>query len=167
MQIDDTTARWLVGLTITAIGSVIVATWRTARLSRDGEKALDDYAALSAAVFGDEKRDPPIVGLRSRLRAAERTIAEQAKVLRAICRALRIPPTSDEHAIVEAVQRALAEHSAPTFAAVAAEDTGAHRRAQLGWHEQADPLPPPAPRRRPPLPTTYGGDEPGGEDGER
>lgn len=161
MQIDDTTARWLAGLAVTAIGSLIVATWRTARLSRDGEKIRDDTAALNAAVFGDERLNPPIVGVRSRLRAAEKAIAEQAKTLRAICHALRIPPTSDEHAIVDAVRRAIAEHAAPTFAPSALEDTGSYRRAL------PEPLPPPPPRRRPPLPTGYSGEDPGGEDGDQ
>lgn len=58
----------------------------------------------------DESADPKIRdGLVRRFDDAEKTVEAHAKLLRALARALRIPPTSDEHEIVEAVRAAIAE----------------------------------------------------------
>lgn len=62
-------------------------------------------------VEGDEQAADPKTrdGLVRRFEDAETTVASHARLLRALARALRIPPTSDEHEIVDAVRAAIAE----------------------------------------------------------
>lgn len=101
---------------------------------------------LIVMVQGNPESDDPEErdGHAGRLSDAETTLEAHNKVLRAFCRALRIPATSDEHEIVEAIKAAIIDGRI-------VETTGSHRAIVL-----EPSLPPPArhptPYRGPPIP---------------
>lgn len=104
------------------------------------------------ALKGDDaSRDPKERdGALRRLDDTEVTVGALVKFNRALCVALRIPPTSDEHVIAAAVERAIANGSivvrgsgVQTVEGDPIEDTGRHRAILV------EALPAPAPTRRP------------------
>jgi hypothetical protein len=80
---------------------------------------------IRKALFGDdeEKSDSKVkLGMLRRQDQTEDVVAGLSRFMRALCIALRIPPTSDEHKIVEAVERAIDERAAGMIA----EQSGGH-----------------------------------------
>jgi hypothetical protein len=114
-------------------------------------RRVDDVGKIPemfAALFGD-KDD---IGTVKRVEQVENTTAAIVKFHRSLCVALRIPPTSDEHRIVEAVERAIAEQAT----AVVHEQSGGHpaiSRIPTGRHPALSVTgwgdPPPARRPTP------------------
>lgn len=132
----DTTTVVAVGAALSVAGGGVL--WTASQLA-----ALRRLHALIKRVDGDTESDDPKArdGHAGRLSDVEDTVEAHQRFLRALARALRVAPTSDEHEIANAIRQALAEGR------VAANDTGSHPALQIA------PLPPPAPRH----PTPYRG----------
>lgn len=103
---------------------------------------LRRLGALIKRVDGDPESDLPALrdGHAGRLSDAETTLQAHGKFLRAIAKALRIASTSDEHDIIDAINRAMSEGR------FSGETTGQHRAIVV------EALPSPATITRRPTP---------------
>ena len=132
--------------TLIAIGTALTFAGVAALWALQAYTVWRRLPKLIVMVQGDPESDDPEErdGHAGRLSDVETTVDAHNRTLRALHRALRIPATSDEHEIVEAIKAAIIDGRI-------VETTGSHRAIVL---EPA--LPPPArhptPYRGPPIP---------------
>lgn len=100
--------------------------------------SLRRLPGLIITVQGDPESDDPDVrdGVVGRLSDVETTTAEHVRLWRGFFRALRVHPSSDEHAFAEAIRVSIVEGRI-------SENTGPHQAIIL------PPLPPPVHTRHP------------------
>jgi hypothetical protein len=106
-SIDSATLRWLVGGLFTAIVSLLLATWRTARRSKEAEDALSDVARIKLVLFGDQ-----VAGRQSLIQdvaIAKESASYGARVARILFRAFRVPSGSNEQEAVQYIRDAVNE----------------------------------------------------------
>jgi hypothetical protein len=153
MEIDAATLKWIVGGTLAAVASSIVATLKAGRMSKDAEKVRDDNADLTEAVFGNNRKHPPVVGLKSEVAQLRKEHDREVAKTRGIQRGLNAPG-SQEHEIAERVRASLAaaDESETTGQHAALQRQSSYHRALSGWSEQMPPPPPQVTHR----PTPYG-----------
>ncbi len=171
MNVDDGTAKWLIGLFASAIGSTLWATFRAGRQSRTLTDALDDIDRLTRLVEGDtreyadERKRMGIVGRVLGIEGLESAnangLARVNNFMRAILRGLGIPSDlSDAKSLEKAVRdRAIdlvsgdadIDHRAARISLVADQDRrfGGQERPALGRMETPPPQVVARPRMRP------------------
>lgn len=107
--------KWLLLAFLGGIGSVLFATWKLGRRSRDFTDAQESVERIVRLVDGDPKeqeRDHIRHGLVGRVKTLESGVSTNARQLRAVLRGIGVSSASDEHAIVEAVRAHLARRGA-------------------------------------------------------
>jgi hypothetical protein len=129
--------------TLLAVGGALSLAGTAALWAFRRYDELQRIPLLWKRVEGDEQSPDPKIrdGLARRFDDCEAAVAGHAKLLRAFARAMRIPPTSDEHEIVEAIRLAIAEGRVSGV-----EPTGSHRAIVV------EALPAPAQLQRHPTP---------------
>lgn len=129
--------------TVIAVGTALTLAGTAALWAFSTLADLRRLRPLIKRVDGDPESDVPKLrdGHAGRLDDVETTVAGLVKFYRAMARELRIPPTSDEHEIADAVRKALAEGRVSGV-----EPTGSHRAIQI------EALPTPAQLARKPTP---------------
>lgn len=105
MQIDDSTVRWAIVTFGGGMLTLLAATWRSARLSRDAEKKLEMAESHEKEIYGDQKANPPIKGLKAELIEARNLIDSWKNSVKALLRAHDASGGSDEHRIEADVRR--------------------------------------------------------------
>lgn len=93
-QIDPGTLKWLAGLLGTAILSLLGATWRTSRQSKEYEDALKDVKAIKLRLFGDKLQEKKAA--LDDVEEAKESASYAAKGMRLIYRAFRVPHAASE-----------------------------------------------------------------------
>ncbi len=154
MQIDDTTVRWLVGGLIAIAVSSIVNSFKSGRSAAKYEKGLEDVGALNDAVFGDNKKNPPVVGLVTS-REQDRLVMAAISTKVAGMQDGLDAHGSKEHKIAAGVRKGIAAIAQETINETTGSnqrvDTGQHRA--IGWPSgMGEQLPPPAQLLRRPTP---------------
>lgn len=127
--------------TLLAVGSALTLAGGAALWIFRRVDDLNRVPALVVAIEGDPKADDAKArdGHARRIDDVESTIEDHHRYWRAWHRALRIMPTSDEHELVDAIRKAIAEGRVA--------ETGQHPAIQM------PALPPPVPRHQTPMRT--------------
>jgi hypothetical protein len=102
MQIDDSTLKWLLGGLTASITSLLAATWRTSRRSKEAEDAIARAAALEVYVLGDELEGKS--GLIQQVREAREAALYAARGIRLLFRAFRVPAEASDREVIEQVR---------------------------------------------------------------
>lgn len=105
MQIDDSTVRWAIVTFGGGMLTLLAATWRSARLSRDAEKKLEMAEGHEKEIYGDPKANPPIKGLKAELIDLKNTIESWKITVKGLARGHDVSSASDEHRIEIDVRR--------------------------------------------------------------
>jgi hypothetical protein len=105
MQIDDSTVRWAIVTFGGGMLTLLAATWRSARLSRDAEKKLEMAEGHEKEIYGDPKANPPIKGLKAELIDLRNTIDSWKITVKGLARGHDVSSASDEHRIEIDVRR--------------------------------------------------------------
>lgn len=111
-HIDGATIRWLVGGLCTAVVALLVATWNTARRSKDAEAAIadaaklrDDLSNLKLFIFGDKQRC--VKAFTDDVEEARESALYGARVARLLFRAFRVPTGANDDEVVQTVRDAV------------------------------------------------------------
>lgn len=104
-QLDVGTIRWVIGIMGTAIVSLVVATWRTALLSKKHEDGINDTAAIKLHLFGDALQGKK--GALDDVKEAKDAALASARAARLIYRALRVPTGASEEEVIAHIREIL------------------------------------------------------------
>lgn len=105
MQIDDSTVRWAIVTFGGGMLTLLAATWRSARLSRDAEKKLEMAEGHEKEIYGDPKANPPVKGLKAEIIDLRNTIDSWKITVKGLARGHDVSSASDEHRIEIDVRR--------------------------------------------------------------
>jgi hypothetical protein len=154
MQIENSTLQWLCGSLSAALVTLLVATWRTGRMSAEAERRMlqadtlqRENAELREYLFGNKLAVPPRRGFVEEVQEARDASAFAARVCRLVFRAFQVDTTMTDKEIVNAIR--------DSVNGAGVNDTGLHPAAgrlppmQPSAYSSQRPAPALQPRRRP------------------
>ncbi len=136
MNIDDTTVRWAIVTFGGGMITLLIATWKSGRLSRDAEKKLEMAEDHERQIYGDQKATPAIKGLKAEVHELGLLLDSRNIVVKGLARGHAITSISDEHRIEADVRAFHQSAAAPERQSSPAPETAQQRRERLNAEQQ-------------------------------